>query len=83
MLTLKAITYAPTGAIVTTSLPEKLGGVRNCDYRFCWLRDASLTLDSLMIGGCVDEAHQFRDWVLREAIRQICRSCMTYSAGGA
>jgi GH15 family glucan-1,4-alpha-glucosidase len=68
LLTLKALTFAPTGGIVaaaTTSLPEFLGGVRNWDYRFCWLRDAALTLDALMTAGYVEEATSWRDWVVR------------------
>jgi GH15 family glucan-1,4-alpha-glucosidase len=68
LLTLKTLTYAPTGGIVaaaTTSLPEKLGGVRNWDYRFCWLRDATLTLLALLSSGFVDEARDWRDWLLR------------------
>ena len=68
LITLKALTYAPTGGIVaapTTSLPEKLGGVRNWDYRFCWLRDATITLQALMYAGFEDEARDWRRWLLR------------------
>ena len=68
LITLKALTFAPTGGIVaapTTSLPEQIGGVRNWDYRFCWLRDATFTLYSLIGEGYVDEAAAWRDWLLR------------------
>ena len=70
LITLKALTYAPTGGIVaapTTSLPEHLGGARNWDYRFCWLRDATLTLLALMNAGYYDEARAWRDWLMRAA----------------
>src|SRR5262249_12151145 len=68
LITLKALTYRPTGAIVaalTTSLPEKIGGVRNWDYRFCWLRDATFTLYALLIAGYTEEARAWRQWLLR------------------
>ncbi len=68
LITLKALTYAPTGGIVaaaTTSLPEHLGGPRNWDYRFCWLRDATLTLLALMHAGVHCEAQAWREWLLR------------------
>jgi GH15 family glucan-1,4-alpha-glucosidase len=68
LITLKALTYSPTGGIVaapTTSLPERLGGVRNWDYRYCWLRDATFTLYALLSSGYTEEAGQWRDWLLR------------------
>lgn len=68
LITLKALTFLPTGGIVaapTTSLPEQIGGVRNWDYRFCWVRDATLTLDALLNAGYVEEAASWREWLLR------------------
>jgi GH15 family glucan-1,4-alpha-glucosidase len=68
LITLKALTFAPTGGIAaapTTSLPERIGGVRNWDYRHCWLRDATFTLYSLMIAGFHEEARAWREWLLR------------------
>jgi len=68
LITLKALTYGPTGGIVaapTTSLPEKLGGARNWDYRFCWLRDATFTLLALMNSGYTEEASCWHNWLLR------------------
>lgn len=68
LVTLKGLTYEPTGGLVaaaTTSLPEEISGVRNWDYRYCWLRDATLTLLALMEAGYFDEARAWREWLLR------------------
>ncbi len=85
LITLKALTYAPTGGIVaaaTTSLPEALGGTRNWDYRYCWLRDATLTLLSLMRGGFRDEACAWRDWLLRAVAGDPSKLQIMYGPAG-
>jgi GH15 family glucan-1,4-alpha-glucosidase len=85
LLTLKALTYAPTGGIVaalTTSLPEKLGGVRNWDYRFCWLRDATFTLYSLMQAGYTEEAADWSHWLLRAVAGDPAQLQIMYGAAG-
>jgi GH15 family glucan-1,4-alpha-glucosidase len=85
LITLKALTYAPTGGIVaapTTSLPEKLGGVRNWDYRFCWLRDATLTLQALMYAGFETEARDWRRWLLRAIAGNPEKTQIMYGVAG-
>lgn len=85
LITLKALTYQPTGGIVaaaTTSLPETLGGSRNWDYRYCWLRDATLTLEALMRGGYYDEAMSWRDWLLRAVAGDASKLQIMYGASG-
>ncbi|HYO51391.1 glycoside hydrolase family 15 protein [Archangium sp.] len=85
LMVLKALTYAPTGGIVaaaTTSLPEQLGGVRNWDYRFCWLRDATFTLYALLLSGFQDEALAWRDWLLRSVAGDPAKIQIMYGVAG-
>ena len=85
LIALKAMTEETTGAVVaapTTSLPEDLGGVRNWDYRYCWLRDSVLTLNALLAGGYTDEALAFRDYVMRIATGDPASAQIMYGVGG-
>jgi GH15 family glucan-1,4-alpha-glucosidase len=85
LIVLKALTYLPTGGIVaapTTSLPERVGGVRNWDYRFAWIRDATFTLFALLNAGFEDEARAWRDWLLRAVAGEASKLQIMYGVGG-
>jgi GH15 family glucan-1,4-alpha-glucosidase len=85
LITLKGLTYAPTGGIVaaaTTSLPEEIGGVRNWDYRYCWLRDATFTLYAFMNAGYLDEARAWREWLLRAIAGSAAQMQIMYGVHG-
>jgi len=85
LITIKALTYEPTGGIVaapTTSLPEDLGGVRNWDYRYCWLRDATLALEALLRTGYVDEAAAWRRWLGRAVAGSAADVQIMYGVAG-
>ncbi len=85
LVVLKGLTYGPTGGLVaaaTTSLPEDLGGVRNWDYRYCWLRDATFTLMTLMNAGYVEEASAWREWLMRAAAGEPDKLQIMYGVAG-
>src|SRR5262249_43835767 len=85
LLTLKALTYAPTGGIVAappTPLPERLGGVRNWDYRYCWLRDTTFTLLALLDAGYREEARAWRRWLLRAVAGRPSQVQIVYGLAG-
>jgi GH15 family glucan-1,4-alpha-glucosidase len=85
LITLKALTFKPTGGIVaaaTTSLPEHLGGVRNWDYRYCWVRDATFTLMALHVGGYTDEALAWREWLINAVAGSPDVMQIMYGVGG-
>jgi GH15 family glucan-1,4-alpha-glucosidase len=85
LMVLKALTYLPTGGIVaapTTSLPERIGGVRNWDYRYSWVRDATFTLYALLNAGFDDEAREWRDWLLRAVAGEASKLQIMYGVAG-
>jgi GH15 family glucan-1,4-alpha-glucosidase len=85
LITLKGLTYAPTGGIVaaaTTSLPEQIGGTRNWDYRYCWIRDATFTLLALLVGGYVEEANAWRQWLVNAAAGNPAQLQIMYGVAG-
>ena len=85
LITLKALTYAPAGGIAaagTTSLPERIGGCRNWDYRYCWIRDATFTLYAFLVSGLREEARQWREWLLRAAAGKPSQLQILYGVAG-